>query len=164
MSFDAKLVLDGINAQTVIPIDNIYSSAGKKDIGKGNFLYGILLPTNGDEVLSSYKRYTYRGSFDYPVISCSIVIKQSAGLIQSIKMVMGAASTKPIIVPEANDLLKGLNVNNIYEELDDLIKFSRKHVSPFKDTRVDGLTRRSIAAHIIKQAINDIILSNKIRS
>ena len=113
ISYDAKVLITGVNGTREMPVQDLYLNAGKKNIAADEILLGVKIPPRESNWHSAYIRKTVRGSFDFPLLSCAILIKEQDGKIIGAKVVMGAAGVKPQEVAEVADILTGKNCSDL---------------------------------------------------
>lgn len=156
IAFSSTAIIQGTDGPREVPIKDLYLSAGKKNIKYNEILIGIKIPIATDKTFSAYERKTFRGSFDFPLISCAVTGKENKGLIDKISVVLGSAGVAPVEIKEINLLCKGQPLTHLLEIASDNLKIVAKYVAPFKDTRVNGLVRKDMAKTVFLKAVNNI--------
>jgi len=157
IAFSATALIQGIDGQREIPVKDLYFSAVKKNIKDNEILIGIKIPLISDSTFSAYERKTFRGSFDFPLISCAVFIIEKKGLIEKISVVLGAAGVKPAEVKEIIPLCEGKSLTQLPEIASGALKIVAKHTVPFKDTRVNGSVRKDMVKTVFINAVKNII-------
>ena len=157
ISYSATALVAGPEGEREIPISELYLKAGKKNINHNEILLGVKIPPIEDKWYSAYCRKTIRGSFDFPLLSCAVLIKENDGLVKDVKVVMGAAGVMPREVAEAKQILTGKKITELPEATAELEKSIKKYIAPFRDTRVNATVRRQMGEEVFIKAIEMII-------
>ncbi len=157
VAYGATVIIRSIDGQREIPVKELYLPAGKKNIKSNEILTGIKLPLITSNMLSAYERKTFRGSFDFPLISCAILMKEKNGLIDEISVVLGAAGVQPAEIKEITPLCIGKSLKQLPQIASNALKIVAKHVAPFTDTRVNGAVRKDMAKGVFIHAVKSII-------
>ncbi|MEA5035115.1 FAD binding domain-containing protein [Cloacibacillus evryensis] len=153
MSYGADAVFVSPRGTRSVPLRSIYMEAGRKDKKKDEILSELVIPAKKGRFRSAYARETIRGSFDFPLVSCALSFTEIDHIIEEAAMVMGSAGVMPRFVAEASDLLHGLEVNKIALKLDELKKHAARAVFPFRDSRVDTISRKAFAQSLVEKVI-----------
>ena len=153
VSYGAVAVLVNSNGEREVPLNKFYFINGNKDIFYGDLLIGVKIPLFSKKYRSAYTRETIRGTFDFPIISCAILISVEKNIIREAHIVLGSAASYPRVIVEAEEILTGKNVNDVAIYINEIKKISRKYVLPFKDTRTEGKARRLMAENVIERGL-----------
>lgn len=156
LAHGASVVLAGPQGERELSIEELYLPAGQKNMRRNEILTEIRLQRTKARLHSAYVRETIRGSFDFPLVSCAVVLEEEDGVISSASMTMGSAGDMPKRVMETKTLI-GLRVEEVAEQQQALIEAGRKKVAPFRDSRVDAATRRAMGEWVIKCALEQAI-------
>ena len=156
MAHDAKAVFESPQGVRTLPLAELYLNAGKKAKERNEILTSILVPKAKGTLHSAYARETIRGSFDFPIVSCAVVIETEGDVIKKASMVMGSAGVKPQPIGEAGELLVNKHLSDIPALLPELKAAGRKKVAPFRDTRVDAAVRKAMGEAVIEKAFMQI--------
>ena len=157
ISYAAVALIYGPNGEREMPVSELYLNAGKKNIGHDEILLGVKIPSAESKWHSAYCRKTIRGSFDFPLLSCAVLITENDGLIDDAKVVMGAAGVKPREVLEAKQVFSGKKISELQEAAKELEKSVKKYIAPFRDTRVNAVVRRQMGEEVMVKAIEMIM-------
>lgn len=153
MSFGATALIFGKNGYREVLFSELYLNAGLKKIEHEEILVAVKIPPITGRWHSAYIKKTIRGSFDFPLISCAVLLKEDSGKIVYASIVMGAAGVKPREVMEAN-LLVGKEMSNTLGIASEIEKSITKYIAPFRDTRVDFMVRRAMGQEVFLKTLN----------
>jgi 4-hydroxybenzoyl-CoA reductase subunit beta len=156
MSFDARAILESTEGRREVELEKLYLPGGRKDVHPDEILVGIKIPFVSDNYKSAYVRKALRGSFDFPIVSCAVAAIIQEGIIEDINIVFGSAGPFPKVVKEAKDMIAGKAVDRLEEIMPDIMRVSRKHIAPFRDTRCDSFSRRVFADELLQSAMSKL--------
>lgn len=157
ISYGTRALLVGSKGCRSVPLSSIYLDAGRKAKGADEILMRLVIPPFAGRLLSAYERETIRNSFDFPLVSCALALTEEMGMVIGASMVMGSAGVKPGIVHEAEKLLCGRKVSDVGGSLEELKKCGERAVMPFRDIRVDAVTRKAFAGALVERVVKNII-------
>lgn len=107
IALGAKISLVGSQGERTIPLAELYRDDGIDYLAKSpdEILTEIILPpANGTR--ATYLKLRRRGTFDFPALGVAAALHiDSDGTCQSAKIVLGAITSRPIEVPEAETLV-----------------------------------------------------------
>ncbi len=157
IAFDADAVIYGPDGRRNLPVEELYLTAGRKNIAHNEILLGIKLPALMEGVFSAYARKTIRGSFDFPLLSCAVrLVTGEDRVIKDAKVVFGSAGVMPAVFQAAEDVMVGKKINELTALADTLKPAVSKVIMPFRDTRVNGPVRKDMAKEVFSKAITQI--------
>lgn len=140
------------------PLAELYLDAGKKAKETDEILTALVIPPISGVLHSAYARETIRGSFDFPLISCAIALTEQDGHITKASMVMGSAGVKPHYVDEIDPLLQGKTLAEAAMLVEEIQTLATRKIAPFRDSRVDAVTRKALGKSAIKRALLQICI------
>jgi len=107
IALGAKISLVGAQGKRTIPLAELYQDDGIDYLAKSpdEILTEIMLPpANGTRAI--YLKLRRRGTFDFPALGVAAALHIDAdGTCRSAKLVLGAITSRPIEVPEAETLV-----------------------------------------------------------
>ncbi len=109
IALDGRLRLAGPEGERVISADEFYRDDGIEYLAKGKaeVLAEIRLPP-ADGWMSTYWKLRRRGSFDFPILGVAAAVQFGEdGHVSAARLALGAVSSRPVEVKEANTLLAG---------------------------------------------------------
>ena len=134
-------------------LEELYLPAGKKAKDHDEILIGLVIPPATGQFRSAYVRQTIRGSFDFPLVSCAVVLDTEGEVIRSARVVIGSAGVRPQIAEDAAGLLEGKTLTEAAALAEEVRELAVKKIAPFRDSRVDGPTRRALGGSAVRSAL-----------
>ncbi len=154
MVYGAQAVLAGPAGERRLPLAALYLSAGRKAIDHTEILTGIVLPPLQAGARSAYRRWTIRGSFDFPLVSCAAYLRAEGGVVADCAVVFGAAGVMP--KPIDTSAVIGMPAGDAQELAEKLLPLTSKAVAPFRDTRVNAGVRVDMAKDCMRKALTAV--------
>lgn len=106
----SKVVIKG-QSERMILLEDLYTGDGKEvtRIESGELLTQIRIPSLPPHSGTSYLKYRWRDSLDFPIVSAAawVVKNPEQGIGQEIRLVLGALASAPIRLKKTEDLLTG---------------------------------------------------------
>ena len=158
MALGGKVVLESPHGQREVPIDELYLEMGKdnKAVSKDEVLTRILVPDLKD-IRSAYVRETIRGSIDFPLISCAAAFRMDGDTIAEANIVIGSAGVHPVHAVESEKILCSKRLDEVESVLQTVVEKAKVKIMPFKDSRVDGPSRKIMGGDVIGIAILQLL-------
>jgi CO/xanthine dehydrogenase FAD-binding subunit len=160
ISYGAKALIYSSGNHREILVSDLYLSGGKKNIGHAEILLGVKLPPFTGHCLSAYVRKAIRGSFDFPLISCAIFVREENRMIVDIAVVLGSAGVMPAEIREIPPSFIGKEISELPQLALGALDAVAKYVAPFRDPRVNTPVRIDMARIAFIEAINEIASQN----
>ena len=156
IAYGASVRIIGNEGLREMPVGELYLPGGKKNLKHDEIVTGVLLPalTKGDT--SVYVRWTLRGSFDFPLLGCAVVMNVKDGECKDCRIVFGAAGIKPQAFPAGAEAFIGKRIEEFSDIAAGLAEEAGKKIMAFRDTHVDGEVRREKAGVLLKAALEKL--------
>lgn len=154
MAYGATAVIVGSRGEREVALKDLYLDGQFKQIGHDEILTGVRLPAIDDNCRSAYVRYTIRGAFDFPLVSCAVVLKTKEQIVEDVSVVMGSAGVMPQEVPEVKELLAGAKLEEIASLITKLDKEVKKQIAPFRVPRMNSSVRKEKGVEVFRKAFS----------
>lgn len=111
-ALDARVQITGPKGDRTIPMGDFFLQPGKTPqqetvLEPGDLITHVTLPPLPAGSRSLYLKLRDRASYEFALASAAIVLKQSGGRIDFVRVAMGGVGTVPWRAPEAEHALKG---------------------------------------------------------
>lgn len=142
-------------------LESLYTGDGKtpNTLKPGDLLTEITIPIPERSSGSTYKKLRIRGAIDFPLVSSAVNLIRDNNSCKNIKIVLGAVGSGPIMVEEAEKLLKGKSITG--ELLEEVGELARKAAKPVANTATSPGYRRDMAALLTKKALSEAWIRTK---
>ena len=99
---------------------------------------------------SSYWKLRRRGAFDFPVLGVAAAIRASG----DIAIALGAVASRPFLVDQANEFLKGKPLTD--EVIEEAGKIVASRAKPMDNADLDLYWRKDVAADFTGYALREL--------
>lgn len=154
IALGADAVIKSAAGERVTPFEDLYTGDGAKPISlaQGEILTSIRIKEFGRGFSASFEKIRVRKGLDFAVASASAaVLKGSEGRALQVRVVLGSLGTKPLLVPEAGDLITGSALSE--ELLQKVSEAASKAANPVKNIDLTPAYRRKVAGVLASRAL-----------
>jgi xanthine dehydrogenase FAD-binding subunit len=118
---NALLVLSSPSGERKVEIADFYKGAGKVDIRQGEILSDIIIRREDYEGYKAhYMKFSQREAMDIATLGCALSVRHEDGILKDVRIAYGVAGPTPRRCPDAEEMMKGLNLDEKMEEKLDL--------------------------------------------
>jgi 4-hydroxybenzoyl-CoA reductase subunit beta len=104
---------------------------------------------------STYWKLRRRGSFDFPVLSVAAATRLSSqGVVEDARIVIGSASSRPLVAGDAAKSLLGRSLNP--ETVADVSTLAARIAKPLDNTDFDMTWRKRVTAEFVTYALREL--------
>ncbi len=157
----ARAKLQSADSSRTIRVEELFTGKGKDPfaLADGELLTEIILPLPGKQAASAYQKLRLRGSLDYPLASVAISLtSDKKGIIDSARIVIGAAGPAPKVVEDAEGAIIGRKLRDVNTE--QVAMLAARVVEAVDNLPAPATYRRKMAAVLtgraLQQTINDL--------
>jgi 4-hydroxybenzoyl-CoA reductase subunit beta len=154
----ARVRLVSAQGERTIPVENLFRNDGIDYLTKrpDEILTDLFLPSEatGDRCGTAFWKLRRRGSIDFAVLSSSVALwTDLAGVITRARIYLGAVSSAPLAVPDAETLLVGKTPTP--DLLAEAAKLARKAATPMDNTDFQTQWRGIMAQRYTEAALRE---------
>ncbi len=147
----------------------LVSAKGERTVVAADFFRddGILyLTRRPDEVLAdvhlpaidgwrtTYLKLRRRGSFDFPIVGVAAAVKQTDGLVEDVRLVLGAVGSSPVDQSKLARSLVGSKAT--VAAIDDVAAAAYKGARPLDNTDLNYAWRKKMARVYVRRALAEV--------
>jgi CO/xanthine dehydrogenase FAD-binding subunit len=110
IAYKAQVKLVDSAGEKTVKLKDLYTGDGKtpNHIKPGEVLYDVTIPPPAEKQGSTYLKYRVRGAIDFPLAGVAVRVNfAEGGICKDCRLVLNAVSFGPVLVPDAEDVLKG---------------------------------------------------------
>jgi 4-hydroxybenzoyl-CoA reductase subunit beta len=157
MAFGATVRVSSREGDRVVPVADLYHDDGIHPVRlhDGDVLTDVYLPAPSHGWHSAYEKYRVRGSFDFPIVGVAAAARFADGVCAEARLVLQAVATRPLRVPEAEDLLRGQRWTPELLEAASEIAFKSAH--PMDNTSGTIALRRRMVRAYTRRALDTLL-------
>ncbi|MDR7434067.1 MAG: xanthine dehydrogenase family protein subunit M [Armatimonadota bacterium] len=153
MALDGRVRLVGPRGERVVPVEELYRDDGIRYLNKepAEILTEVLLPPL-DGWKAAYWKVRRRGSFDFPVLSLAVAVRQDeGGHIADARLILGAVRSSPLRVREAEEALRGEKLEPGIMEV--VCELASRAARPVENTDFTVLWRKRMVKVFLRRAL-----------
>lgn len=152
---DAEVVVKSLDEERIMPLEDLFAGPKINSLEPSELLTEIRIPVPNGGSASSYKRIGRRKAFTLSVVSSAAFIQMDDETCVDAKVAFGSVAITPIRVPEAEELLKGSNLDD--EAIDAASEMVYETVKPITDVRGTAEYRKDMCPVLMKRAISQCL-------
>ena len=109
LAYSAQVKLVSARGERLIQVKELFTGKGELPftLAEDEILAEIRLPRPVGKVGAAYEKLAARSALDYPLASAAAVAVMEKGLVERVRLVLGQAGPAPVLVDEADSLLRG---------------------------------------------------------
>ncbi len=109
LAYSAQVRLVSASGQRIIQVGELFSGKGELPftLAEDEILAEIRLPRPVGRIGSAYEKLAARSALDFPLASAAAVASLEKGKVERVRLVVGQAGPAPLLVEEADSLLRG---------------------------------------------------------
>ena len=151
----AKLSCVSSRGERLIDIEDFFTGPNQTALNPDELVKEIRIPSVPIQGKGAYIKLSPRRRMDLAVVGVGAVVVQDKGLIQDVRIALGAVAPTPMRAKRAEDVLKGEKVRG-----DTVVKAAETasaESKPIDDHRASAEYRRMMVEVLVKRAINSTL-------
>jgi 4-hydroxybenzoyl-CoA reductase subunit beta len=156
IALGADVTLVGPKGKRVIPLEQLYRNDGMSYLTKrpDEILTQVRLRKPASGHRSTYWKLRRRGSFDFPVLGVAAAVTLGrGGTVTAARVVLGAVTSCPVLVPESEWLIGKQLGDDVIREFADACW---KHARPLDNTDFDLSWRKKVVKSYVVGALKEL--------
>lgn len=149
-AMDATVVLLSAVGERRIPLRQFVQGPRRTQLCEGELIAAVEIPKRAWTYQNFFK-VGRRNALAISVVNGVVAIQSDRGLIQDVRISLGAVGPTPLQMTEAEALLRGRRLNEI--RLPEVEEAVRRNVSPISDLRAGAEYRAYIAGVMVKREL-----------
>jgi len=157
IALGAEVRLVGPHGERTIPAEVLYRNDGMEYLDKSpdELLVSIHLPPR-EGWRTSYWKLRRRGSIDFPILSVAVALRmEQDGSCAEARLVLGAVSSKPVLVSEAAELLIGKRITPALVK--EVAEVAAKAAKPLDNTDMTLSYRKKMTSVYTAKALSEAV-------
>lgn len=139
-----------------VPLEEFFLGPGKSCLQPNELLKEIFVPSPVQRSAGSFHRCT-RTAMDIALVNCAVFLSLASkgGVVQDIRIALGAVAPTPVRVQAAEDVLRGKNPDE--KAIKEAADCAAAGVRPIDDVRSSASYRRAMVRVLTKRAIEEAL-------
>jgi len=153
LCLDAEIEIASISGLRRVKLVDFYTGIGDdyRRLRPDELVTRVLLPASSSGYRGVYRKLRIRGSIDYPLAGVAVVLKQSNGHIEDIRVGLTAVNPAPVLVKGATELLAGRHMTEEWAEAAGVL--AAQTAKPLTTSALTAEYRREMIRVFTKRAV-----------
>src|SRR3990167_4852505 len=156
IALSARARIAGAKRVREVPLEEFFLGPGKSCLQPNEILKEIFVPSPVQRSAGSFQRCT-RTAMDIALVNCAVFLSLASkgGVVQDIRIALGAVAPTPVRVQAAEDVLRGKNPDE--KTIEEAADCAPACVRPRDDVPSSASYRRAMVRVLTKQAIEEAL-------
>ena len=152
MVYGAEVDLQGPGGARTIPLADLYRNDGMDHLTleQDELLVSVRLPKPEAGAVSAYEKSRIRGSIDFPLAGCAVLMSSDNGLLTDLRIALTAVNPYPHMVRGVEEFV-GKPLDD--EALDAIRELVRTQAKPMRTTTVRPWYRRRVVGALARKML-----------
>ncbi|MFC1971148.1 FAD binding domain-containing protein [Chloroflexota bacterium] len=151
----ARVKIAGEDGEKNIPIEELFMGPGCTIIKHDQVLTEIQIPDLPPQSGAVYIKQSRRQGADLAVVGVAVLVVIKGGIIDDVRIALGAVAPTPIRARKAEEVVKGQKLDD--KLLDESGRVASLESKPISDVRSSADYRRKLVAVLVKRAIRQAV-------
>jgi 4-hydroxybenzoyl-CoA reductase subunit beta len=160
LCLDAEIEIASAAGFRRIKLAEFYTGLGDnyRKLAANELLTRVFLPASSAGHRGVYRKLRVRGSIDYPLAGVAVVLKQSNGHIEDVRVALTAVNPAPVLVKGASKLLAGKRMTEEWAEAAGAL--AAQTAKPLTTSALTAEYRREMIRVFTKRAVLSLATEN----
>jgi 4-hydroxybenzoyl-CoA reductase subunit beta len=160
LCLDAEIEIASAAGIRRVKLAEFYTGLGDnyRKLADNELLTRVFLPASSSGHRGIYRKLRVRGSIDYPLAGVAVVLKQSNGHIEDVRIGLTAVNPTPVLVKGATELLAGKPMTEEWAEAAGAL--AAQTAKPLTTSALTAEYRREMIRVFTKRAILSLTAEN----
>ena len=153
LCLDAEIEIASAAGIRRVKLSEFYTGLGDnyRKLAANELLTRVFLPASSAGRRGVYRKLSIRGSIDYPLAGVAVVLKQSNGHIEDVRIGLTAVNPAPVLVKGATELLAGRHMTEEWAEAAGVL--AAQTAKPLTTSALTAEYRREMIRVFTKRAV-----------
>lgn len=152
IALDAYVNVVGVEGSRSLPVSDLVQGFYETSLAEDEIITEVVVPEPANHAQAAYLKFVSRSSEDRPCVGIAAYIDSgSNGKCQALKVVVGAAASRPQRFPEVEKLAEGQRLNDAL--LQEIGRSYADAIDPMSDMRGSAWYRKQVIAALIPRTI-----------
>jgi carbon-monoxide dehydrogenase medium subunit len=151
LALNARVKMISTKTERHLPLDEFFTGPGQTALGRKEILTEIQLPKTNTTEKSFWIKAGRRTSFTLSVVSVATWLRIRDGLVEDVRIALGAVAPTPMRARQAEQSLKGKALDQ--KNINEAARIVGSEIKPINDVRASAQYRRDMAIVLAKRAL-----------
>ena len=162
--YDAQVAAQGSGGARSFPLSQLHKGPFETCLGEDEVLTGITVPQFPQGMSGAYLKFGYH---QRPSVGLGVAVRLDGGAILECRIAVGSAGPRPVRVPEAEEMMRGVTVGDLLEEnsgsrsptLDQAGRLAAREVQPDDDMHGSAEYKEHMVGVLLGKAFQSVLNS-----
>lgn len=155
-ALEATVVLQSKSDKRELPISEFITGPGQTVLQSDELMVAIKIPfAEFNKVY--YKKVGTRKADALSKVSFAGLARVNGGIIEDVRLAIGAVAPRVVRNPEAEALLKGKQVNGLADMVEEIKKHYLKDIRPIDDQRSNAKYRKLVSLRLVEDFVKNLL-------
>jgi aerobic carbon-monoxide dehydrogenase medium subunit len=154
-ALDAQILTVSARGERRLPVCDFLAGAYETALEPGELVREVQLPPPDPDLDGRYLKFVTRTAGDRPCAGVAVFARCDRGVVDSIRVVVGAVNPVPVRMHAIEDRLRGQRVSDV--DLEAVAQLAAEHVEPMGDLRGSEWYKRQIVPVLVRRALEDVL-------
>lgn len=155
-----RLISEG--SERTINIEDFIYEPRRTALEKNEILESVLIPKKDFNIVH-YEKVGARKASAISKLSFTGLCNTADGKVEDIRMAFGAVGATVIRLKEAEDLIKGKDINGLDESIKKAVEIYERNINPIDDQRSTAQYRKKVVMNLIRYFLNTEVKRNNLQ-
>jgi len=152
---DAAARISGPTGDRTIPLEQFFAGPHRSVLRPGEILTGVEVPASNGGTGAAFLKFGRRRAQVLAVVNAAAWVRLRHGVLDEVRIALGAVAPTPIRAHTAEDLLRGARPER--ERLDEAALLASQEAKPISDMRATAGFRREISRVLVRRVLEQAI-------
>lgn len=154
LALDARVVIADTEGEKELPISSFFTGPGTTALTSSQLLKEIVIERPTSSCAGCYLKLMRKKAVDLSVVGVAFhaEVDESGKKLGRVAIGLGGVAPTPIRVPKAEEMLAGLDYNEVLQALPDAASAAVKATRPISDIRASADYRRAMVEVYVRRA------------
>lgn len=155
--YEASLLIQSLSGERQISLEDFITGPGETDLKAGEFIHSVIFSPLKGKWGSSYIKLGKRNGMSISIVNAAAaVVVNESGVIEDIRLAIGAAAPVVVRCRKTEEHLKGKKATSkLYKKIPEL---SQEEIIPITDIRSTDIYRKHSAGVVLRRVLENAVV------
>jgi aerobic carbon-monoxide dehydrogenase medium subunit len=154
-ALDAQVVTISARGERRLPVWDFLAGAYETTLEPGELVREVQLPPPDPGLDGRYLKFVTRTAGDRPCAGVAAFARCDRGIVDSVRVVVGAVNPVPVRMHAIEDQLRGQRVTDI--DLEAVSRLASEQIEPLGDLRGGEWYKRQVVPVLVRRVLEDVL-------
>lgn len=159
VALGASIKVGSIKGERTIKLEEFYTGDGKSinNIGGEEILTEVSIPKQSQSSKGIYLKFSYRDTFDFPVIGVAVVVecdRKEPNICKKVDIILGGVDSRPVRIRKTESLINGQELKK--DIIEEASHQSTKEVKLVSHMNISAAYKREMVGVLLEEALTSL--------